>query len=119
MSAWEGPNHIIAACRPSRLAGRARLTIIHAHMTLVVCLPPADNGYCVAWTSGMEWNIAKAAKGLWNTVISGEGLVANFTGPGTVFVQTRSMQNLANALVPYLPKPSSGGDSSGIDINND
>ncbi|PNW87270.1 hypothetical protein CHLRE_02g115850v5 [Chlamydomonas reinhardtii] len=94
--------------------GRGRLLICSYGAITRYDLAPGekrkiDNGYCVAWTSGMEWNIAKAAKGLWNTVISGEGLVANFTGPGTVFVQTRSMQNLANALVPYLPSGGGGG----------
>ncbi|KAG2422893.1 hypothetical protein HXX76_015721 [Chlamydomonas incerta] len=106
-------------------SGRGRLLICSYGAITRYDLAPGekrkiDNGYCVAWTSGMQWNIAKAAKGLWNTVVSGEGLVANFTGPGTVFVQTRSMQNLANALVPYLPKPSSGGGGGdGIDINID
>ncbi len=65
----------------------------------------------------MQWTIAKAARGLWNTVVSGEGLVANFTGPGTVFVQTRSMQNLANALARYLPCGGGGGSGGGIEIS--
>ncbi|KXZ49971.1 hypothetical protein GPECTOR_18g128 [Gonium pectorale] len=77
-----------------------------------------DNGYCVAWTSGMEWTIGKATRSLVKSVISGEGLVARFKGPGTVFVQTRSLGNLAKALIPYLPTNNSGG-GSGISISSD
>ncbi|KAG2489730.1 hypothetical protein HYH03_011837 [Edaphochlamys debaryana] len=79
-----------------------------------------DNGYCVAWTSGMQWTIAKATKSLVKSVISGEGLVNSFTGPGTIFVQTRSLAKLANALVPYLPRSGGGsGGSGGVEISLD
>ena len=60
----------------------------------------------------MHWSVGKATKSLVKSVVSGEGLVNNFTGPGTVFVQTRSLANLASVLVPYLPS-GGGGDGGG------
>ncbi|MFT8615981.1 MAG: TIGR00266 family protein, partial [Lentilactobacillus hilgardii] len=34
---------------------------------------------------------------------TGEGLVNNFKGTGTVLIQTRSIEVLANLLMPFLP----------------
>mmetsp|Transcript_3741 Transcript_3741/g.8037 ORF Transcript_3741/g.8037 Transcript_3741/m.8037 type:complete len:270 (-) Transcript_3741:619-1428(-) len=75
-----------------------------------------DNGYLVAWQSSMKWSIGRATTSLWQSFLSGEGLVACFEGPGTVFVQTRSLKTLADALVPYLP--SGGGGASSSNNNN-
>lgn len=53
----------------------------------------ADNGHLVCWESGMRWTIVKAsASSLWNTLVSGTGFMAEFTGPGVVYCQTRSMR---------------------------
>lgn len=71
-----------------------------------------DNGYLVAWSAGMEWTIAQATNSLAATVLSGEGFVCRFKGPGTVFVQTRSLKNLAMSLRPYLPSGGGGGGDS-------
>ncbi len=49
-----------------------------------------DTGHLVAFTDGMGYNITKAAKGLLSSFTSGEGLVANLTGPGVVYIQTRT-----------------------------
>lgn len=76
-----------------------------------------DNGYLVAWTADTQWDIGFASTGrVGATLFSGEGLVGIFKGPGTVFVQTRSIKGLANALIPYLPTNNSGG---GGDISLD
>lgn len=45
--------------------------------------------------------------GLKSTLLSGEGLVIELTGPGRVFIQTRSPQALINWIIPQLPKPDS------------
>jgi uncharacterized protein (AIM24 family) len=42
--------------------------------------------------------------GLKSTVFSGEGLVIEMTGPGRIFIQTRSPQALINWIIPQLPK---------------
>ncbi len=64
----------------------------------------------------MQWEVGKATKSLVKSFVSGEGLVNKFTGPGTIFVQTRSLANLAGALKPYLP--SGGGGGGGGDSSN-
>ena len=38
---------------------------------------------------------------------TGEGLVNTFTGNGRVYIQTRNIGNLAQALHPYLPSSAS------------
>ena len=55
--------------------------------------------------------------GIKNKLFGGEGLfLATLTGPGRVWLQTLPIANLAHALEPYLPQPSSDGDSSGVKI---
>lgn len=58
-----------------------------------------DTGHLVAFTEGMGYNIKKAAKGIFSTIASGEGLVAEMVGPGIVYTQTRTPAALA-ALMP-------------------
>ena len=38
---------------------------------------------------------------------SGEGLVNEFTGNGKIYIQTRNVHNLADALRPFFPSSSS------------
>lgn len=62
-----------------------------------------DTACCVAWDETVQYNIAKAG-GIKTMMLGGEGLFVNqLTGPGTVIIQSMSLQQLANALVPYLP----------------
>ena len=39
------------------------------------------------------------------TLLGGEGLVVNLTGPGRVYMQTRSPQAFLDWLIPQLPSP--------------
>lgn len=48
-----------------------------------------DNGHLVAWSC--DYKIEKAGGGAMSSMKTGEGLVCRFTGPGTVYVQTRNM----------------------------
>jgi len=59
-----------------------------------------DTGHIVAFTEGLDFSIRKFGgfKGLF---FSGEGLIAEFRGEGTVFVQTRNAPALANFLEPF------------------
>ncbi|GBG67804.1 hypothetical protein CBR_g928 [Chara braunii] len=68
-----------------------------------------DNGALVAWQAHLRYTISKASRSLFATIFSGEGFVTQFTGPGTVYAQTRSLQGLANALAPYIVRQNSGG----------
>jgi len=79
-----------------------------------------DNGALVAWTGHTEYTISRANKN--NTmasIFSGEGLVCKFTGPGTIFIQSRSLQALAKAIVPYLPTQNAGGGGDGGGFGDD
>jgi uncharacterized protein (TIGR00266 family) len=63
-----------------------------------------DNSHVIAWTSSLDYSI-KVASGTFGFK-SGEGLVNEFSGSGTVFIQTRNVQSLAEMLQPFMP---SGG----------
>jgi uncharacterized protein (TIGR00266 family) len=62
-----------------------------------------DTGHIVAFDSTISWNV-KRIGGLKSTLFSGEGLVAEFQGPGTIFTQTRSEDAFLSWLIPKLPK---------------
>ncbi len=69
-----------------------------------------DTGHLVAWEAQMEYNLRKAAKsGFFRSMLSGEGLVAEFSGPGEVLIQTRNLRAFAGLLKPFFPSQSSGG----------
>lgn len=66
-----------------------------------------DTGHLVAWEGQMQYNLRKAAKGgIFRSMMSGEGLVAEFQGPGEILIQTRNIAALAALLKPHFP---SGG----------
>ncbi len=63
-----------------------------------------DTGHLVAWEGQMQYNLRKAARsGFFRSMMSGEGLVAEFSGPGEILMQTRNISALASLLRPYLP----------------
>ncbi len=67
-----------------------------------------DTGHLVAWEGHMPYNLRKAAKsGFFRSMMSGEGLVAEFNGPGQILIQTRNLAAFAGLLRPYFP--SQGG----------
>ncbi len=64
-----------------------------------------DTGHLVAFEEGISYNIKKVG-GLKSTLLSGEGLVFEFTGPGKLLIQTRSEDALLAWLIPKIPKRS-------------
>jgi uncharacterized protein (TIGR00266 family) len=61
-----------------------------------------DTGHMVGWEEGVGYEVQKA--GSWkSTVFGGEGLVVKLTGPGRVYIQTRSPSDFVSWLVPKLP----------------
>ncbi len=62
-----------------------------------------DTGHMVAFTEGLDYSV-KRVGGLKSTLLSGEGLVAEFRGTGTLYLQTRSMNSFLEWLTPFLPK---------------
>lgn len=59
-----------------------------------------DNTHVVAWSTSLDYQI-KVASGTFGFT-TGEGLVNEFHGKGTVLVQTRNVQALAGMLAPYM-----------------
>lgn len=63
-----------------------------------------DTGHLVAWEGHMQYNLRKAAKsGFFRSYLSGEGMVAEFNGPGELLIQTRNLAAFAGLLRPFLP----------------
>jgi uncharacterized protein (AIM24 family) len=42
-------------------------------------------------------------------MMSGEGIVAEFSGPGELLIQTRNLAALAGLLKPFFPTQGGGG----------
>ncbi|WP_323674661.1 TIGR00266 family protein [Halorubellus sp. PRR65] len=61
-----------------------------------------DTGHIVAFEGEVNWDVTKVG-GLKSTLFSGEGLVAEFRGPGRVWLQTRSQDAFLSWLIPNLP----------------
>lgn len=69
-----------------------------------------DTGHLVAWEGHMQYDLRKAAKsGFFRSFLSGEGLVAEFNGPGEILIQTRNLAAFAGLLKPFFPTQSGGG----------
>jgi len=62
-----------------------------------------DSGHMVAFSEGLSYTTRKVTGGLVQTLKSGEGLVFEFTGPGRLWTQTRSSQDLISWLTAELP----------------
>jgi len=63
-----------------------------------------DTGHLVSFTEGMGFNV-RVVGGMRSTLFSGEGLVVDLTGPGRVYMQTRSEDAFLSWLAPNLPRP--------------
>jgi len=74
-----------------------------------------DTGHLVAWEGTTQYTLRKAAAGFFRSMVSGEGIVAEFIGPGEILIQTRNLAALAGLLKPFFPSQSSGG--SGFNVN--
>ena len=74
-----------------------------------------DTGHLVAWEGTTQYTLRKAASGFFRSMMSGEGIVAEFTGPGEILIQTRNLAALAGLLRPFFP--SQGGGSGGFNFN--
>jgi uncharacterized protein (TIGR00266 family) len=62
-----------------------------------------DTGHLVAWESHLQYKVTKAASGWIDSWLSGEGLVCQFTGQGTIYVQTRSTSEYGSTVGALLP----------------
>jgi uncharacterized protein (TIGR00266 family) len=76
-----------------------------------------DTGHLVAWEGTTQYQLRKAAAGFFRSLVSGEGIVAEFMGPGEILIQTRNLAALAGMLKPFFPTQSGGG--SGFSFGGD
>ncbi len=74
-----------------------------------------DTGHLVAWEGTMQYTLRKAAAGFFKSMMSGEGIVAEFMGPGELLIQTRNLAALAGLLKPFFP--TQGGGGGGFNLN--
>lgn len=63
-----------------------------------------DNTHVIAWSTTLSYEL-KIASGTFGFT-TGEGLVNEFNGRGTVLIQTRNVQSLADMLKPFMPSGS-------------
>lgn len=61
-----------------------------------------DTGHIVAFEGSLDFKV-KSVGGLKSFLFSGEGLVCQFNGQGTVYVQSRNLGALVSWLTPILP----------------
>ncbi|MAU80419.1 TIGR00266 family protein [Gordonia sp. HNM0687] len=65
-----------------------------------------DTGHVVAFDESVQYKVRKA--GSWkSTLLGGEGLVTDFVGPGRVWLQTRSSNDLIDWIKEVNPQRSS------------
>lgn len=69
-----------------------------------------DTGHLVGFTEGMHHDLSRVSRGMKSLFFSGEGIVSRFTGPGTIYTQSRSSQSFLQWLSNRLP---GGGGGSG------
>lgn len=68
-----------------------------------------DTGHVVAFDGRMSYTLRRAARSGWiRSFMSGEALVAEYSGPGDLWLQTRNLRALAGALFPLFPTQQQG-----------
>lgn len=72
-----------------------------------------DTGHVVGFTSGLQYAV-KSVGGFKSTLLSGEGLVCEFTGQGALYLQTRSTQAFLSWLLPRVQTGGGGRSSGGL-----
>jgi uncharacterized protein (TIGR00266 family) len=75
-----------------------------------------DTGHIVAFEEDVSWNVERVG-GLKSTLFSGEGFVCNFTGPGSVWTQSRSADALLSWLAPRVAANTPNSGSGGIEFD--
>lgn len=63
-----------------------------------------DTGHIVAFEETVTYKLKKASRGIFSTLASGEGLVCRYTGPGSIWIQSRNLTALASLLQPLMVK---------------
>lgn len=76
-----------------------------------------DNGHLVAMESSVHMDIKKVG-GWKSTMMSGEGVICQLTGPGKIIMQSRNPKEFAQWLYRMMPSSSqSSSGSGGMNLN--
>jgi hypothetical protein len=89
----------VARLRRSEMVARGLLRLEPAQAHAAACHTRALSGGRRVRRRGQH---TQPADSLWNTCTSGEGFITRFTGPGTVFIQTRTIEGVQEQLQPYF-----------------
>ena len=95
-----------------RLSGSGMAFVAACGDLNVVDLKPGEvykvsSSNAVAWEESVKYDIS-AAGGFKTALFGGEGLfVTTLTGPGKIVIQSMTLADLAQSLIPYLPTQSS------------
>lgn len=64
-----------------------------------------ETGHIAVFESSVTYDV-ESVKGFKNVLFGGQGLfLTTLTGPGKVWLQTLTAQEMAQRLIPYLPRP--------------
>jgi uncharacterized protein (TIGR00266 family) len=72
-----------------------------------------DTGHMVAYQDSVTMSLRKVTGGMVQSFKSGEGIVFDFTGPGTVYTQTRNPNELLSWVGSALGTGNSSGGAAG------
>jgi uncharacterized protein (TIGR00266 family) len=64
-----------------------------------------DTGHMVAFDEGVGYSVRRVG-GIKSTLFSGEGLIVELTGPGRIYIQSRSFDSFLSVIIPRLPSKS-------------
>lgn len=74
-----------------------------------------DSDHIVAFDSSVRYDVERFGS-LKSFALGGEGKIARFTGPGTVWIQNRDFENLADKISDELPRRKTG--TGGISVDD-
>lgn len=97
-----------------RASGRGQVVCSAYGAIDVIQLAPGesltlDSGHLVAYTDGLSVQVRKATTSVTGMFTSGEGLVMDITGPGTVWSQSRNPSALVSWIAAMMPKQGGSG----------
>jgi uncharacterized protein (TIGR00266 family) len=84
---------------PAFISSYGAIDEVHVHPGESVVV---DTGHIVAFEESLDFEVSRVG-GLKSTLFSGEGLVCEFSGEGTLWTQTRSPEAFLSWLIPQLP----------------
>jgi uncharacterized protein (TIGR00266 family) len=74
-----------------------------------------DTSHIVAFEESVQYTLRKASQqGFFRSMVSGEGFVCEYVGPGEIFLQTRNLSAFAGILKPFFPNQ--GGSGGGFKV---